>query len=152
MESRNHSNGAIPKSHTSRKKFKLLIMQWYLKVLKQWSDFKGRARRKEYWMFTLFNIIFFIIAAILDNILGLKFMPEIPYGYIYLLYTLFIIVPSLAVAVRRLHDVGKSGWFYLIAFIPIIGAIWLLVLFVTDGKPGENQWGMNPKEVADPTL
>lgn len=127
-------------------------MQWYLKVLKQWSDFKGRARRKEYWMFTLFNIIFFIIAAILDNILGLKFMPEIPYGYIYLLYTLFIIVPSLAVAVRRLHDVGKSGWFYLIAFIPIIGAIWLLVLFVTDGKPGENQWGMNPKEVADPTL
>lgn len=122
-------------------------MNWYLKVLKQWSDFKGRARRKEYWMFFLFNIIFLIIAAILDNVLGLTFSREIPYGYIYLLYALFVLVPGIAVSVRRLHDVGKSGWWYLIGLIPLIGGIWLLVLFVTDGKPGENQWGMNPKEV-----
>ena len=126
-------------------------MNWYLKVLKQWSDFKGRARRKEYWMFVLFNIIFLIIAAILDNILGLTFSREIPYGYIYLLYALLVLVPGIAVAVRRLHDISKSGWWYLIVFIPIIGAIWLIVLFVTDGTPGENQWGMNPKEVADPS-
>lgn len=124
-------------------------MNWYLKVLQQWSDFKGRARRKEYWMFALFNIIFLIIAAILDNVLGLTFSREIPYGYIYLLYALFVFVPGLAVSVRRLHDISKSGWWYLIVLIPIIGAIWLLVLFVTDGTPDENQWGMNPKEVAD---
>ncbi len=127
-------------------------MNWYLKVLRQWSDFKGRARRKEYWMFALFNIIFLIIAAILDNVFGLTFSREIPYGYIYLLYALIVIVPGLAVSVRRLHDISKSGWWYLIAFIPLIGAIWLLVLFVSDGTPGENQWGMNPKEVAETDL
>lgn len=127
-------------------------MNWYLKVLRQWQDFKGRARRKEYWMFALFNIIFLIIAAILDNIFGLTFSREIPYGYIYMLYALIVLVPGIAVSVRRLHDVSKSGWWYLIAFIPLIGAIWLLVLFVTDGTPGENQWGMNPKEVAGTDL
>lgn len=127
-------------------------MNWYLKVLRQWSDFKGRARRKEYWMFVLFNIIFLIIAAILDNVFGLTFSREIPYGYIYMLYALIVLIPGIAVSIRRLHDISKSGWWYLIAFIPLIGAIWLLVLFVTDGTPGENQWGMNPKEVAETDL
>ena len=121
-------------------------MNWYLKVLSQWSDFKGRARRKEYWMFVLFNAIFAIIAAILDNVLGLTFIQEIPYGYIFIIYSLILIIPSLAVAVRRLHDISKSGWWYLIALIPFIGGIWLLVLFVIDSTPGENKWGLNPKE------
>ncbi|MDC9722012.1 MAG: DUF805 domain-containing protein [Urechidicola sp.] len=123
-------------------------MNWYLKVLKQYTDFSGRARRKEYWMYTLFNIIFFICAAIIDNLLGTNFEFDsisIGYGYVYMLYALFVFIPGLAVSVRRLHDVGKSGWFLLIAFIPLIGAIWLLVLYVTDGDAGNNKWGSNPK-------
>jgi len=121
-------------------------MNWYLKVLKQYADFSGRARRKEYWMFVLFNMIFAIVAMILDNVLGIA-MEGIGYGPLYGLYALAMLIPGLAVAVRRLHDVGKSGWMILIALIPLIGTIWLLVLMVTDSNPGENQYGQNPKEV-----
>ena len=120
-------------------------MNWYLKVLKQYADFSGRARRKEYWMFVLFNMIFAFFAMILDNILGFS-IEGIGYGPLYGLYTLAVLIPGLAVAVRRLHDVGKSGWMILIALIPLIGAIWLLVLTLTDSNPGENQYGKNPKE------
>jgi uncharacterized membrane protein YhaH (DUF805 family) len=121
-------------------------MNWYLKVLKQYADFSGRARRKEYWMFVLFNTIFLIIATILDNVFGLTLGEQI-YGVLYFLYALVVLIPGLAVCVRRLHDVGKSGWMYLIVLIPIIGVIWIFVLCVTDSKPGENQYGPNPKEV-----
>lgn len=121
-------------------------MNWYLKVLKQYADFSGRARRKEYWMFVLFNMIFAIVAMILDNVLGIA-MEGIGYGPLYGLYVLAMLIPGLAVAVRRLHDVGKSGWMILIALIPLIGLIWLLVLMVTDSNAGENQYGQNPKEV-----
>ena len=121
-------------------------MNWYLKVLKQYADFSGRARRKEYWMFVLFNMIFEIVAMILDNVLGIA-MEGIGYGPLYGLYALAMLIPGLAVAVRRLHDVGKSGWMILIALIPLIGSIWLLVLMVTDSNAGENQYGQNPKEV-----
>ena len=121
-------------------------MNWYLKVLKQYADFSGRARRKEYWMFVLFNMIFAIVAAILDNVLGIA-MEGTGYGPLYGIYALAVLIPGLAVAVRRLHDVGKSGWMILISLIPLIGAIWLLVLMVTDSNPGENQYGQNPKEV-----
>ena len=122
-------------------------MNWYLAVLKNYAGFSGRARRKEYWMFVLFNMIFAIVAMILDNVLGIA-MEGVGYGPIYGLYLLAIIIPSLAVAVRRLHDVGKSGWMILISLIPIVGAIWLLVLMVTDSNPGENEYGHNPKEIA----
>ncbi|MBK9148474.1 MAG: DUF805 domain-containing protein [Flavobacteriales bacterium] len=122
-------------------------MNWFLKALKNYVGFKGRARRKEYWMFTLFNIIFAVAAMVLDNVAGLA-SPMTGYGPIYALYALATFLPGLAVAVRRLHDVGKSGWFILIALIPIIGAIWLLVLLVTDSKPGANEYGENPKEGA----
>ena len=121
-------------------------MKWYLKVLRQYADFNGRARRTEYWMFILFNLIFASIATVLDNVLGLT-IGEFPYGYLYFLYALAIIVPSLAVAVRRLHDIGKSGWMILVTLIPLIGAIWFLVLLVTDSKPGANQYGPNPKGI-----
>jgi len=121
-------------------------MNWYLKVLKDYAVFSGRARRKEYWMFTLFNIIFYITAMILDNILGTA-IEDVGYGLFYILYALAVLIPSLAVLVRRLHDVGKSGWMILVSLIPLIGAIWLLVLMVTDSHPGENQYGPNPKEV-----
>ena len=123
-----------------------------LKVLKQYADFSGRARRKEYWMFVLFNIIFSSVAIFMDNILGTIIIEEKIggfgfFGYLYVLYTLIIFIPRLAVTVRRLHDVGKSGWMYLISLIPFIGAIWLLVLLVTDGNSGKNEYGENLKEM-----
>jgi uncharacterized membrane protein YhaH (DUF805 family) len=121
-------------------------MNWYLKVLKQYADFSGRARRSEYWYFVLFNMIFAIVAVVLDNILGTA-IEGVGYGPIYGLYVLAVLVPGLAVAVRRLHDVGKSGWMFLIVLIPLIGAIWLLVLGFTDSQPGTNKWGPNPKEI-----
>ena len=122
-------------------------MNWYLKVLKNYAGFSGRARRKEYWMFVLFNMIFAVLAAIVDNVVGTA-ISGLFYGLFYCVYTLAVLIPSLAVAVRRLHDVGKSGWFMFIIFIPIIGAIWLLVLVCTDGNPGKNVYGLNPKEAA----
>jgi uncharacterized membrane protein YhaH (DUF805 family) len=122
-------------------------MNWYMTVLKKYTVFSGRARRKEYWMFVLFNIIFSFVAAFLDNVLGIA-DKSTGYGIFSILYSLGVLLPSLAVAVRRLHDIGKSGWWYFIALIPLIGGIWLLVLFATDGQPGVNQYGPNPKEPA----
>ena len=122
------------------------IMEWYLKVLRQYADSSGRARRKEFWMFQLFNTLFTVIAMILDNVLGITF-DELAYGPIYALYALAMFIPGLVVTVRRLHDVGKSGWFMLIAFIPLIGIIWLLIVMATEGNPGENEYGLNPKVV-----
>ncbi|WP_319265906.1 DUF805 domain-containing protein [uncultured Draconibacterium sp.] len=113
-------------------------MYWYLKVLKQYADFNGRARRKEYWMFILFNIIFSAAAAVLDTIFG-------TWGAIGGLYAVLMLIPGLAVGARRLHDTGRSGWMLLIALIPIIGAIWLIILFVGDSAPGSNEYGANPK-------
>ncbi|MCF8364419.1 MAG: DUF805 domain-containing protein [Bacteroidales bacterium] len=123
-------------------------MEWYLKVLRNYANFSGRARRKEYWMFALLNFIFTIIAMIMDNVLGINYGMDIFYGPLYTIYALAVIIPSLAVLVRRLHDVGKSGWWFFISLIPIVGAIWLLVLTVTDSESGENQWGPNPKDVS----
>ena len=122
-------------------------MNWYLQVLKKYAEFNGRARRKEYWIFALFNAIFLILAAIIDNGVGTT-MAGLPYGLFYSVYALGVIIPSLAVGVRRLHDTGKSGWFLLIALIPIVGGIWLIVLFCTEGVAGQNEYGANPKEIA----
>lgn len=116
--------------------------------MKQYADFNGRARRKEYWMFVLFNMIFAMVAVVLDNILGIT-MAGIGYGPLYGLYLLAVILPSIAVGVRRLHDIGKSGWMMLISFIPFVGGIWLFVLFVTEGNLGENEYGANPKEMTE---
>ena len=127
-------------------------MKWYLKVLNNYATFSGRARRSEFWFFALFNMIFAIVAMGIDNVLGttikMGYGVSLPYGYIYLIYVLAVFIPGLSVSVRRLHDVGKSGWMYFIVLIPIIGAIWLLVLFFTDSQVGSNKWGENPKEVA----
>lgn len=125
-------------------------MNWYKKVLNQYTDFNGRARRKEFWMFVLFNIIFAIIAMTIDNIFGIA-NDLTGYGPIYIIYSLAVLIPGLAVSVRRLHDIGKNGWMILIGFIPLIGWIWLIVLFATDGKPGVNMYGPNPKEVQSET-
>jgi uncharacterized membrane protein YhaH (DUF805 family) len=123
-------------------------MNWYLTVVKNYAGFSGRARRKEYWMFLLFNMIFAFVAAIIDNVVGTA-SPELGYGVFYGLYTMAMIIPGIAVMVRRLHDVGKSGWMYFIVFIPIVGVIWLMVLLLTDSDAGENQYGQNPKELSN---
>lgn len=119
-------------------------MNWYLKVLKQYADFSGRARRREYWMFVLYNLIFAIAAMIIDNLSGLV-IDGLFYGVFYFIYILAVLIPGLAVTVRRLHDTGKSGWMVFISLIPLIGAIWLLVLLATDSESGVNQYGENPK-------
>lgn len=122
------------------------MFQWYKKVvMENYANFSGRARRSEYWYFTLFNIIFVILAMTLDSVLGLNFAP-LPYGPIYGLYTLAMLIPGIAVAVRRLHDVNKSGWFFLIALVPLIGGIWLLILFCSEGTKGANNYGTDPKD------
>ena len=123
-------------------------MNWYLKVLQNYTNFEGRARRKEYWMYFLFNIIFGVVAMVLDNMMGLS-MGELGYGPIYLIYVLALLIPSIAVAVRRLHDIGKSGWWMFISLVPIIGGIWLLVLLATEGKSGQNEYGADPKQNED---
>ena len=118
-------------------------MEWYLKVINSYFDFNGRSRRIEYWMFVFINSLISIFCLLLDNMLGTTW--AIGYGPIYIGYGLAVFIPSLSVAFRRLHDVGKSGWYYLLVLIPIIGAIWLIILFATEGEQGENQFGPNPK-------
>jgi len=113
-------------------------MNWYMDVLKKYAVFNGRARRKEYWMFFLFNLIIFLVIGFVEGLFGSP-------GIIGVLYSLAILIPGIAVSVRRLHDTGRSGWWLLIGFIPLLGVIVLLVFMVLDSKPGENQYGANPK-------
>lgn len=115
-------------------------MEWYLKCIKLYAEFNGRARRKEYWMFVLFNFIFAIVVSVIDTILGST-------GILSILYTLFIFLPSLAVTVRRLHDTGRSGWWLLIGLVPIIGFFVLLFFMVQDGDDFDNDFGPNPKDL-----
>ena len=125
-------------------------MNWYLRVLNQYSDFNGRARRKEYWMFALVNFIISLAIIGIDNALGLSFNYTgniSGAGVFNSIYNLLILIPSLAVTVRRLHDVGKSGWMLLIGLIPLVVAIWLLILLLRDSEAGENKYGPNPKEL-----
>lgn len=113
-------------------------MEWYLKVLTNYVGFQGRARRKEYWMFVLFNIIISIVLGIIEAVIGTN-------QVLSFIYSLAILLPSLAVSFRRLHDTGKSGWWLLIGLIPLIGSIILLVFFCTDSDANDNQYGPNPK-------
>ena len=126
------------------------MIEWYKKVVfENYANFKGRARRSEYWYFALANglisILLIMIGAILGGIFGDAITGGI-IGYIlFALYSFATLLPGLGVVVRRLHDVGKSGWFYFIALIPFVGGIWLLVLFCTEGDQGPNQYGSDPK-------
>ena len=120
-------------------------MKWFLKAMSQYFDFSSRARRTEYWMFLLFNTIFAFCAIFLDNLFGIA-NPLTGYGVFYLLYSLAVFVPGLAVTVRRLHDIDKSGWMLLILLIPLIGIIWFLVLLFTSGTKGVNSYGEDPKD------
>ena len=143
-------------------------MQWYLKVVRDnYANFNGRASRQEFWMFGLFNFIFLMATALIIY-LALMAMGVVPFTinpvmawsyfqdamwmsngpFLYKaifsiddIYILAVLIPSIAVTVRRLHDVGKSGWFLLIALIPLVGGIWLFILYCTRGNEGENSYG-----------
>jgi uncharacterized membrane protein YhaH (DUF805 family) len=118
-------------------------MNWYLEVLKKYAVFSGRARRKEYWFFVLFNIIIGLALTFIDFSTGL-YDVESEIGLLSSLYSLTVLVPGIAVTIRRLHDTSRTGWWFLIAFVPIIGVIVLLVFMVFDSTPGDNQYGPNP--------
>jgi uncharacterized membrane protein YhaH (DUF805 family) len=119
-------------------------MNWYLEVLKKYAVFQGRARRMEYWMFTLFNVLITIALMIIGAILGIS--GDGGSNILSTLYSLAVLLPGLAVSVRRLHDTDRSGWWLLIGLIPLIGAIVLLIFMVQDSQPNENQYGSNPKQ------
>ena len=113
-------------------------MDWYLTVLQKYAVFSGRAQRKEYWMFLLFNCIISIAIGFVEGLVGSP-------GFIGGLYSLAILIPSIAVSIRRLHDIDRTGWWLLIGLIPLIGAIVLIIFAVQDSQPGDNQYGENPK-------
>ena len=135
-------------------------MKWFIKCLKQYVDFEGRARRKEYWWFMLINFIISMILVICWLALetaasgntdfnqqeAILTMLKNPFLYIYLLYYIAVLIPGIAVLVRRLHDIGKRGWWILTGLIPLIGSIILLVWYCTEGQRCENEWGPDPKE------
>ena len=123
-----------------------VFMKYFNNVIKKYATFSGRARRKEYWMFALVSAIISLVLGFIDNLAGLQIAAgntAIP--VLTLLFELFILVPSLAVTARRLHDIGKSGWWILISLIPIIGEIVLFIFTVIKGNAGANKYGEDPK-------
>ena len=127
-------------------------MHWMLMPLRRYADFSGRSRRREYWMFFLFNML---IGLAVWTLLALLFVAGLsesammavmtPVFALYGLAVLAFLIPGLAVTIRRLHDTDRSGWTLLLAFIPLIGAILLLVFYCTEGTPGPNRYGEDPK-------
>ncbi len=120
-------------------------MKWYLKVLtKNYANFEGRARRQEYWMFVLFQILILVglslFSGLVEEIMDLDIL-----GILLLIYFGGTLIPWLALNVRRLHDIGKSGTYFFINFVPIIGRIWYIVLVASNGDYGPNKYGLDPK-------
>jgi len=122
-------------------------MKWFLDALRsKYATFTGRARRKEYWYYLLFYLLSIFVLTFLDVVIG-TYSEEAEVGLLGGLFVLATIVPSIAVAVRRLHDTDRSGWWVLLNLIPIIGGIVLLVFTLLDSQPGANRFGPNPKGV-----
>ncbi len=119
-------------------------MNWYLMVLKRYFDFSGRSQRAEYWYFALGNLIVGFILGFIDGIMGAN-AQQGGIGVLTMIYFLGILIPSLAVSVRRLHDTGRTGWWVFVAIIPILGPLLLLYFYVLDGEPGANAYGPDPK-------
>lgn len=112
------------------------ILDWFKKCLRNYSNFSGRARRKEYWYFVLVQMGLLFIAMMLDSMIF-----DAETGLFYIVVVLGLFLPSLAVTVRRLHDTSRSGWWFFISILPLIGSIILLVFLASDTKPETNQWG-----------
>ena len=130
-------------------------MSWFLTAVKKYAVFQGRARRREYWYFVLFYVIFALVLGVVDGLAGTVHMEndiglfgtvrmetDSLFGII---FGVALFLPSLAVSIRRLHDTGRSGWWLLINFIPLIGLIVFLVFAAQDSEPGDNRYGANPK-------
>lgn len=121
-------------------------MNTYVEVLKKYAVFSGRAPRKEYWMFALFNFLIMlgliIILGLLSGVANMDLTGAAG------LYNLAVLVPSIGVSIRRLHDTDRSGWWSLIAFVPFVGGIILLVFMCMDSTPGDNRFGPNPKLIS----
>ena len=113
-------------------------MSWYMQALKKYAVFAGRARRKEFWMFFLVYVLIVVVLSVVEWMIGL---PGILSG----IYSLVLLIPSIAVTVRRLHDTGRTGWWWWIGFVPVIGIIVLLVFMALEGEPGQNRYGPDPK-------
>jgi len=120
-------------------------MNYYLLALKKYAVFSGRAQRVEYWYFALPNMIIGSVLGIIRGVTGSDV--GIIIGILSIIYSLAVLIPGIAVTVRRLHDTNRSGWWLLIILLPIIGTIVLLVFMVSDSQPGQNQYGPNPKEM-----
>ena len=112
-------------------------MNWYLAVLKNYVGFSGRAHRQEFWMFALINFLIMIGLGVIEGFLGLP-------GVVSGLYSLAVLIPSIAVNFRRLHDIGKSGWWILVGFVPVLGVIVLIIFAVLPSQPQDNQYGPVP--------
>lgn len=131
-------------------------MSWYLKVLKNFATLDGRARRLEYWMFTLFDVIFtvlsFVVGAVLGRVLNLdEALNGAGLGLIFcLLYLLVVLMPKLSVTVRRLHDTNRSALWLLVFLIPGIGPLVMLIMMILEGTAGPNQYGPDPKTTVEP--
>lgn len=124
-------------------------MEWYKKCWQKYADFTGRARRKEYWMFYALTMVFFVVALTVDSLISVATSSLFDFSFpiVFLLLMLASIVPTLAVTVRRLHDTNRSGWYYFISLIPLVGGIILFVALVEDGTSGTNKYGEDPKEL-----
>jgi uncharacterized membrane protein YhaH (DUF805 family) len=119
-------------------------MSWFVEALKKYAVFSGRSRRKEYWYFVLFVAIISIVLNIIDSLFG-TYHRESGAGLLSIIFSLAVLIPSIAVSVRRLHDIDRTGWWVLISLVPLIGWIVLLVFHVQDGTPDPNRFGPDPK-------
>ncbi len=115
-------------------------MNEYKRAFQNFANFNGRATRREYWMFLLFNILIGIACFAAD----IALMATIGIGGLNLIYMLAALIPGISVTVRRLHDTGRSGWWILVGLVPLVGLL-LLVFMCMDSEPGTNQFGANPK-------
>ena len=117
-------------------------IDWAMRPLQKYADFSGRAPRAEYWWFYLFYFVVLMFAMIVDSLIGSHL--ALNYGFASVLVGLGFFIPTLAAGIRRLHDTDHSGWWLLIALVPLIGAIVLIVFFVSGGTAGPNRFGDDP--------
>ena len=114
-------------------------MSWYIQVIKNYTNFSGRARRKEYWIYSVISAVIIFILSMIDAVMGVALFTT--------LYSLFILIPELSLSFRRLHDIDKSAWWLLIVLVPVVGAIVLFVFSVMPGTVGANRYGADPKDI-----
>ncbi len=122
------------------------LLYWTKMAVARWQDYQGRSRRREYWYYCLSAAIVGLLAQLLLRVFNPLFGSAVG-GLLFMLVSIALFIPSLAVQVRRLHDIGKSGWWALLNLLPMLGPIVLIIFLVQDSQPGSNQWGANPKGV-----